>query len=256
MILQSKLLSKLEQVKHGFSTRLGGVSRGPYATLNLDRSVGDDDDAVRENRARFAMMLGLAAETEIVQVHQVHGTRVLDASEALGEKADGIIAGERGVAVGVRTADCVPVLIACTDRQGAIEAVGAVHAGWRGATAGIVLEAIRDLESRGGERAHMYFALGPAIGLPSFEVGDEVIEAASRLLAELGGGSLVTIRGPAGKQHLDLHALLETQLELTGVARSQIERVGGCTYAMPSLYFSHRRDRGITGRHLSAIAFV
>lgn len=252
MILTSKLLRTLPGIRHGFSTRLGGVSAGPYASLNLDRSVGDDERCVAENRARFAMMLGLSAETEIVQAKQVHGTTIIAHHEAKGASADGILATEAGVAVGIRTADCVPVLIAATDQKKKPQAVAAVHAGWRGATSRILASAVRALEANGSPRATLHFALGPAIGAADFEVGEEVVEAAR---SSLDGDDPPIVRGDNDRWRLDLYLLLEAQLQRLDIEPARIDRIGGSTYSAPALFFSHRRDRGLTGRHLSAIAF-
>lgn len=257
MILQSPLLSRIAGVKHGFSTRLGGVSAGPFATLNLDAEVGDRPEHVRENWVRFGAMMGLEWGAEIRQVRQVHGTRVIDAGApgfvSRAVEGDAVFVDRPGIAVGVRTADCVPVLIAAVDRSGAPQAVAAVHAGWRGACAGIVRAAIEVLEERGASRERMQFAIGPAIELAAFEVGPEVIEAAR---ASIGGRNPPIEAREGAKPHLDLPGLLFEQLADLGVDRARVERVGGCTHDVAALYFSHRRDRGVTGRQLSAIAFT
>ena len=221
-------------VRHGFSTRLGGVSRGPYATMNLGLDV-DEREAVLENRRRFALLLGVE---EIVQVDQVHGARIIDEADAAGAEADGLISRSRPV--GVRTADCAPVLISTDDG----ETVAAVHAGWRGAVAGILPAAVERFGS-----TELAFAIGPTICVDCFEVGAEVIEAAARSL----GGETPPMTTKA-KPHLDLVGLLERQLARVGVSPDRVERVGGCTFHQGALFFSHRRDRGVTGRQLSAIA--
>lgn len=253
MIKTSPLLSSIRGLRHGFSTRRGGVSDGPYATLNLDRGVGDDETRVRENRARFLEGLGLDAGTRLVQIVQVHGTEVLDAREAEGKSGDGLYSTTAELTVGVRTADCLPVLIAGVDATGRAEVVSAVHAGWRGATAGIVKIAIAKLETLGARRERMRFALGPAIGLEAFEVGEEVIEAAQR---SLDGRPPPMMRKASGRPHLDLRGLVREQLLDLGICAETIETVGGCTHAEPDLYYSHRRDQGHTGRHVSAIGLT
>lgn len=258
MILKSALLDSIPRIRHGFSTRLGGVSKGPFATLNLDLAVGDDEGAVRENNARFRMMIDLDPDRDIVQARQVHGVEILNAREASFDggrcpEGDGIVSDRAGIAVGVRTADCVPVLIACTSERGDPIAVAAVHAGWRGATRGILARAVSALEAAGADRSRMSIALGPAIGGEFFEVGDEVVEAAAR---SLEGAAPPASRNARGRWQLDLRRLLDMHLHRAGVRRDRIDTVGGSTYGEPSLYFSHRRDRGVTGRHLSAIAFV
>lgn len=233
MILRSLLLSNAG-LRHGFSTRRSG-------DLGLDTG---ERDAVIERRRRFAEAIGVG---RIVQVEQVHGITLWSAEEAEGRQGDGLLSTNPELAVGVRTADCAPVLIATTDGR----AVAAVHAGWRGATAGIVGAAIARFEAIGAPRASLLFAVGPTIGIDAFEVGDEVIEAAGR---SLGGEDPPKRMGHRGKWHLDLVRLIERQLGRLGIPPDRIERVGGCTFSNRSLYFSYRRDRGMTGRHLSAIA--
>lgn len=233
MILTSALLSKAG-VRHGFSTRRAG-------DLGLDTG---EREIVLENRRRFAEETGL---DRIVQVEQVHGTAIWNAAEAAGHQGDGLVSTDPDLAVGVRTADCAPVLIAASDGR----AVAAVHAGWRGAVAGIVTAAVERLEAIGASRKTLLFAIGPTIGLEAFEVGDEVIEAAAR---SLGGDVPPRRMGPRGKWHLDLVRLIELQLGLLGVSPDQIDRVGGCTFSDRSMYFSYRRDRSAAGRHLSAVA--
>jgi YfiH family protein len=213
MILQSKLLSAIPGVRHGFSTRLTDVA----STIE-----------------------------GVVRVKQVHGARVVEARETAGAEADGIYSTSKGSAMGINTADCVPVLIACTKGQG----VAAVHAGWRGAVAGIVEVALENLERKGIAREDLRFALGPSIGLEAFEVGDEVIEAAR---ASLGATPPAVRWDSTGKYHLDLRGLLITQLARWGIPREHIELTGGCTVIESGLYHSYRRDRS-GGRQLSAIA--
>jgi hypothetical protein len=211
MILKSALLSKIPGVAHGFSTRLTDVSSE----------------------------LG-----ELVRVKQVHGTRVVSDREA-GVEADGLYTSARNTPVGVATADCVPVLIACTDGQ----VVSAVHAGWRGAVAGILAVAI---EAMRVPRDTLRFALGPSISFDAFEVGDEVIEAAR---TSLGGATPPCGRWGNGKYHLDLRGLLIEQLARLEVPRHHVELTGGCTFIEAPLYHSYRRDHA-GGRQLSAIARV
>lgn len=211
VIVRSVLLSKIPGVKHGFSTKLGDIEAE----------------------------LGTAARAK-----QVHGAKVVEASEVQGAEADGVIAREVNVPAGVITADCVPVLIAAIDRP----VVAAVHAGWRGAVAGILKRAIRQIDV---PLDTLRFALGPSIGIDAFEVGDEVIEAARASLID--GRAPPAIRWDNTKYHLDLRGLLVEQLKDLGIARSQVELTGGCTFIERELYHSYRRDHA-GGRQLSAIA--
>lgn len=227
---------------HGFSTRQGGVSEGPFASLNLARTVGDDPAAVAENTRRFEAAIGGPAR--LYEVSQVHGDALVEvAGEPVADirriEADGLLARIAGAAVAVRTADCVPVLLADPETG----AVAAVHAGWRGVEARIVGGAVARL----GPAPRLLAAIGPHIRLDAFEVGPEVAE---RIAAVAHGEPVVERREP--RPHVDLARAVRAQLVHAGVER--IDDVGGCTHAEADRFFSHRRDRGNTGRHLSAIA--
>jgi hypothetical protein len=220
--------------------RAGGVSGGPFASLNLGLHVGDDRGAVLENRARLARAADLPGEP--VWLKQVHGIHVCRATSATrGEpEADGAVTGERGVVCAVLTADCLPVFLARTDGS----AVGVAHAGWRGLAAGVVEAVVRVLP---GSDAPVSAWLGPAIGPAAFEVGPEVHDAFVNRHPEDAAG----FRPGHGDRYLaDLYALARARLSRAGVAA-----VGGgdcCTHDDDRLFFSHRRD-GLTGRMASLI---
>lgn len=250
MLLTSPLLTGLPGIRHGFSTRQGGVSTGPYDSWNFGPD-DEDPSAQAENRRRFCRAVGLS--TPVVQVRQVHGARVVDHA-IVGDdtEADAIINSRADIAVGIRTADCAPILIAGTDPDGHPH-VAAVHAGWRGAVADIPGRAIAALASRGATPDRLYVAIGPTIGLKSFEVGDEVVAAATEALS---GQTPKTVVNDRGRHHLDLVDLVRRLLLRAGVGEDRIDVVGGCTFEEAALYYSHRRDRGLTGRHLSAIGIA
>lgn len=232
--------------RHVFATRAGGVSDAPYDTLNLGFHLGDDDDCVRENRRRFVDRLGLA-QHHLFEQRQVHGVGVRelgreDAADAIAEsEGDALIARTPGWGVAARTADCVPILIA-DPRTGA---VAAVHAGWRGAVAGIVRKAVATLSPK---PVGLIAAIGPHIRVAAFEIGEEVAHQMERA----AGGRTVVNRSD-GQPHGDLTRLVGLQLLDAGLPHDAIDDVGGCTYSDAAHFFSHRRDRGQTGRHLSAI---
>ncbi len=239
MIIRSALLTEHGFI-HAFSTRRGGVSVGPYATANLARTIGDEPANVAENARRFARALG---DPRLYEVSQVHGAELVEVQgESVREirlrEADGLIARSAGDAVAVRTADCVPVLLADA-RTGH---VAAVHAGWRGVEAEIVVRAAARL----GDPSSLIVAIGPHIRVEAFEVSAEV---AARISAVARGEPVVVERDP--RPHVDLAATVRAQLEGAGVTR--IDDTGGCTFGEPARFFSHRRDAGHTGRHLSAI---
>jgi polyphenol oxidase len=177
----------------------------------------------------------------------VHGNRVReiggsDVAKTVADlEGDALISRTEGVAVAARTADCVPVLIAHPSSGH----VAAAHAGWRGAAAGIVPRAI---ESLCHDPAELVVAIGPHIRVEAFEIGEEVAAA----MEEASGGRVVIHRSGA-RPHGSLVALIRLQLRDLGIPDEAIDDVGGCTHTQPAHFFSHRRERGKTGRHLSAI---
>ena len=248
MLLTSPLLDALPGIRHGFSTRQGGVSVGPYASLNFG---GDDQTkALAENRRRFNEALGLAGGSSVVTARQVHGSRLVDSGVIDADtEADALATSRTNVAIGIRTADCAPILMAGIDAHGAPH-IAAVHAGWRGAAANIAAVAVAALASRGVRADQQRIAIGPTIGMRAFEVGDEVIAAARRALS---GDAPKTFVNERGRHHLSLVDLIRRLFLRAGIAPSNIDLVGGCTHEDATMYFSHRRDLGKTGRHLSAI---
>ncbi len=218
-------------VRAAVTTRRGGVSTGPHASLNLAAHVGDDPAAVAENRRRVATALGLPAEPAWLQ--QVHGTTVArDGSAAM---ADASIATGPGRVCVVLTADCLPVLFA----QGDGDCVGVAHAGWRGLAAGVLEATIAAL----GVPPHSLLAwLGPAIGADAFEVGDEVRAA----FTSGDPGAATHFRaGRAGRWQADLEGLARRRLAAAGV--TAIHGGGLCTFSDAARFYSYRRD-GATGR--------
>jgi len=214
-----------------FSTRAGGVSEGPYSSLNLGRLTGDDVERVDENRRRLCAEVG--AEPERLALNrQVHSALVHRADPARrGEPGDGLWSDEPGQPLLAFTADCLP--LALVRRNGTAPAVAVLHAGWRGLLDGIVAAGVRALG--GGELAA---CVGPAIGPCCYEVGPEVAEP---FTAAYGPAVL---RG----RHLDLWGAAEAALREAGVA--SVERVDLCTHCNPELFFSHRRTglpRGVQG---------
>jgi YfiH family protein len=213
-----------------FTTRRGGYSNGPYKSLNLGRRTDDDRAAVERNRESLQEAFGI----RFAFGRQVHGTvvRTVDAAtdrHAVPDEADGFATSQRGIAPMALTADCLPVAIAGPD------AVAVVHAGWRGLADGVIAEgvrAVRALASPGLIAA----AIGPGAGACCYEVGDEVRE----VFAAEGAG---VHRG----RNLDLKTIARRQLERAGVR--EVHDTGLCTICSdPSLFYSHRRDSGLTGR--------
>jgi polyphenol oxidase len=212
-----------------FSTRAGGVSEGPFASLNLGRMTRDEEERVEENRRRLVAEVG-GELTRLTLNRQTHSMVVRRASPGeRGEPADGLWTDEPGVPMLALTADCLPIALARTN--GGPPALAVLHAGWRGLLAGI---AAAGVEALGGRVAA---AIGPGIGPCCYEVGDEVAEP---YRARFGGDVVSDAR------HLDLWTAAERGLREAGVER--IERVDLCTACSPQLFFSHRRDDGLTGR--------
>ena len=261
-----------------FSTRLGGVSRGSQATLNIGYSVGDQQRAVAENRRRFAAAISLEVR-DLVVPGQVHGTTIATVgleergrgafgSETVVHDTDGLLTQEAGVPLMVTFADCVPVLIVARGAGGAAR-IALVHAGWRGMLAGIVAKAARLLvappagakcggrrgavadrrawrggdEARGGSARLVAALVGPSIGPCSFTVGDDV-----------GGRFGAAFPGTWQGRSVDLWLAAEQQLVAAGLDSAAVVNPRLCT-ACDERFFSHRRDRGRTGRQ-AAVAWL
>jgi YfiH family protein len=217
-----------------FSTRVGGVSDGPFASLNLGLKTADERKRVVENRRLLCRAAG-ADSGRVSWPHQVHGNRVLPADRS-GADGDGIWTEERGRALVVVSADCLPVALVRLD--GACPGVALVHVGWRGLLAGVLPAAVDALGGR-----LLAAAIGPGIGPCCYEVGEDV---AGPVRAAFGSG---LVRGG----RLDLAAAAERALRSAGCVR--VDRLRDCTACDPERFFSHRRDGAVTGRQ-GAIAYV
>jgi YfiH family protein len=245
MLLSSSLLP----VPHGFSTREGGVSEGPFASLNLGFSVGDERERVAENLARVARQAGVEPSA-LRTVSQVHGAAVLEVSSRAGGpevppvvgEADAVWTGLAGEAVGVKTADCVPILL--VDLEG--RHVAAVHSGWRGTVAQVTARTVDALVARGAKPARILCAVGPSIRACCYEVSPELAQT----FEEAFGPEAV--RGGGARPHLDLVAALRRTLAERGIADAHVDVLPHCTHC-DDRFFSHRRDAGRTGRHLSLV---
>ena len=224
------------------TTRWGGISQGPYESLNLGGHVGDEAASVARKRALFERAIG-ARPVFLAQVHGTAGVVSLDGNSEDGLEADGCWTAARGLACTIMVADCLPVLLAAADGS----RVGAAHAGWRGACGGIVEATVRAMEVNPPE---LVAWLGPCIGPTAFEVGPEVKAAfeakdaaASRHFAARGDGKWLA----------DLPALTRMRLASAGVTRihGNDGTPAWCTVSNPSRFFSHRRDR-VSGRFAAA----
>jgi YfiH family protein len=227
------------------------VSEGPYASLNLGRSVGDQPEHVAENLRRFAHAVGYQPDA-LFETSQVHGAQVRavvpgeDPTLARRTEADALVAPAGGIAIGVRIADCVPLLIV-DDASGA---VAAIHAGWRGTVRGVVEAGIAALVAIGKNAApELRAALFPHIGVCCFEVGDDVAAP----LAALHPDPASVVDRSREKPHVDLARIVTAKLLACGLAADAIDRVPGCTRCEPERFFSFRRDGQRSGRHVAAI---
>lgn len=241
-------------VPHAFSTRTGGVSKPPFDSLNLGNPNGYERQDPLVNIVENYRLLQQAAgcgHQNLVRVHQVHGCCVVQVRQAQGfifdTKADGLLTADPMACLSVRVADCVPVLLASDDGRW----VAAVHAGWRGVVEGVVPAALEKLASAAGiHPTRLVAAIGPSISLSAFEVGDEVAEA---FVAAFGDQAPVR-RQDHHKAHVDLRAGLELQLMRAGVSAGRIDTSDRCTYRDEAEFFSHRRDKGVTGRMAAIIS--
>ena len=271
---------RLEWLRHGFSTRSGGVSsvykqEGGPEELNLGWTKEDDPRLVAENRRHFACgvsgRMSGKSESVLVTVAQIHSATVQvvgkddGAAEGLLRTAegkavlrgDGLMTDVPGILLGIQTADCVPVLVVDTKRR----AVAALHAGWRGTVAGIVEAGVAQMSARYGSRGEdLVAAIGPSIGRCCYSVGQEVREAFE---ARYGYAKELFSQGESehlGPEHLDLWEANGRQLVEAGVSAEKIALVGECTacavVAGRKKYFSHRGERGFAGRMMSAVGIV
>ncbi len=245
-----------EVVAHAFTTREGGVSPPPFESLNLALELGDDPGAVFLNRERVAEVLGFSGSA-LATVRQVHGNRALRVGrggisphEASSAEADSLWTTEPGILLGIRVADCVPILL----WEGEAGAVAAVHAGWRGTVEGAVTAALDLLVKEGGARPErIRAAVGPAIGACCYLVGREVIAALDRSQPE-GAWEWRAGGDPSrdAPMKVDLRAANVSLLRERGVRREWIDVSTTCTRCDPRL-FSYRRDGQRSGRSMGVI---
>jgi YfiH family protein len=230
-ILPSRHLAGLP---HGFLGRRGGVSTGLYTSLNVGLGSSDDRAAVIENRHRAseAVMPG----AQLVTLHQIHSATVVTATGAWPDDArphaDGVVTDQPGVLLGILTADCVPVLFADAERG----IVGAAHAGWKGALAGITENIITAMIDLGASRTSIVTAIGPCIGRASYEVSDDFAQVFER--SDPANERFFTA-GKAGHHYFDIEAYVIHRLSAAGI--TQIDPLGLDTYADPECFFSYRR---------------
>ncbi len=252
MRLCASPLAAIGGVSHGFFTRQGGVSTGIFASLNCGPGSGDESASVQENRARVAEILG-AKPSHLLTVSQKHSAAAVTAKApwAAGKipEADAIVTSTPGLAIGVLTADCAPVLFC----DGEARVIGAAHAGWRGALSGIVEATMKAMQKLGAEPERTVAAIGPAISQKAYEVGTDYRD---KFVAEEPESTpFFALDEGSGEPHFDLPGYVAERLRRAGVGT--ILDLGLCTYCDESRLFSYRRSQhhGETdyGRQISAI---
>lgn len=248
LVLRARTIEATGAARAVFTTRQGGVSGGPYRSLNLSYAVGDARPAVDRNRRLAAAAVG-AAPRGLVEAQQVHGAAaaVVGAADA-GRTipgVDALLTACPDVWLAVHTADCVPVLMVDPGRP----AVAAVHAGWRGVAGGTVPAAVARLaDAFGTDPARCVVTLGPAIGGCCYEVDRPVADA----MREAPWWARAARPAAPGKWYLDLREAIRAQLTAAGVRPDHIDVTPGCTRCQPDVYFSYRRERA-TGRMAACI---
>ena len=254
-MLQATSLAALAGIRHAFFTREGGVSEGIYASLNSGIGSKDDPAHVAENRARMAGALGVAPAAFLTP-YQIHSADVVVAeapwTHETRPRADAVVTRVPGLAIGVSTADCGPVLLA--DREARV--IGAAHAGWRGALAGVTDAAIAAMERLGARRERIIAGIGPLIRQPSYEVGAELVE--DFRVADESNARFFQPSPQPGHAMFDLPGYIAARLARAGIGG--IEDLGACTYSDPKRFFSfrratHRREPDY-GRHVNAIVLA
>ena len=259
--LQSSSLCGSPRAVHGYFGRQGGVSSGLFASLNCGYGSGDDRSCVRENRERIARWFGTGlgfgtGEARLLTVYQTHSAQAVHVQVPWtpedAPKADAMVTTEAGIALGILTADCAPVLL--SDEAAGV--VGAAHAGWKGALDGVLESAVALMERLGAVRSRIRAAIGPCIGQHSYEVGPEFFERFEKAAPDNHKYFVFAAR----EKHklFDLPGYVASQLTASGIL--DVDRMGLCTYANEKDYFSYRRSthRGEAdyGRNLSAIMLV
>jgi YfiH family protein len=241
-------LADHEQIVNAIFTRLGGVSRPPFAELNVGHLVGDELAAVETNHRLIYQTLGLSNE-EVVTAHQVHGNGTAMVGPDHGGKVvpstDGLITNTPGMNLMLRFADCLPIFLYDPERQ----AIGLGHAGWRGTAAKLAQRiATLMIEDLGSDPRKMIAGLGPAIGPCCYQIGTEVAELLKASLEDWEG-ALHHLEG--NTFHLNLWEANRQQLMKVGIREIEVTQI--CTACHPDEFFSHRAEKGQTGRFAAVI---
>lgn len=251
--LRSPLLDGLPNLEHGFLTRNGGLSQGAYASLNIGYGLGDDVKVVDDNWRLIGQLFNIQPAL-LLRIEQVHSAKVIDVDSLNVDfatidpqsppptqmiQADGLFTLSNGLALCIRTADCVPLLIANAHGPG----IAAVHAGWRGLASGIIAKTARLFADHEIPAQDLRVAIGPHIGPCCYQVGPEVLDALGPDSGQQRGAHLYANQAQVARR----------QWQSVGVAEQHIAQVGPCVSCAAGQFFSHRRDKGQTGRQASVI---
>ena len=250
MIVEALRAAALEGIRHGFLGRRGGVSEGTCAGLNVGLGSGDDREAIVENRRRA--VAAVAPDARLVTLRQVHSAEALRVSAPFADEdrpgADAMVTDRPGLALGILTADCAPVLFA----ECGAGLVAAAHAGWKGALGGVVEATVDLMERLGADRARIVAAVGPCIARRSYEVDETLLR---RFAEKDPANETFFAPGREGHYQFDLEGFVLSRLAASGLTR--VEALGEDTYSQPERFFSYRRatHRGEAdyGRQISLI---
>jgi YfiH family protein len=250
--LSAPALDPLRQagISHGYFTRVGGVSDGIYQGLNVGLGSNDDQAKVRENRHRVAASMGVAPDL-LATVHQVHSPDAVTVTGPFGDdrpKADAMVTDRPGIALGVLSADCGPVLFADPEAR----VIGAAHAGWKGAFGGVLESTVAAMQKLGAKPERIIAVLGPSIGRDNYEVGPEFVDRFNA--DDARNHRYFTPSAKSGHAMFDLNRYTVDRLARTGAQASMLDL---CTYADEELFYSYRRathrKEADYGRQISAI---
>jgi len=234
-MLTAALLDDAPGVRHAFFSRAGGVSRGPYGSLNCGLGSKDDPAAVEENRSRAMAALGRGGG-DLVTLSQIHSVRAVPVTApfapATRPEGDALVTATPGLVLGILTADCAPILF--VDSGAGV--IGACHAGWRGALTGVIEATLAAMETLGADRRSILAASGPCIAQPSYEVGPEFRR---RFLEDDPDNAAFFVAGDGDRLHFDLKGYVDRRLARAGIAEHRVEAAD--TYADEARFFSYRR---------------
>lgn len=239
-VVRPRIFQSIPGLVAGVSTRHGGLSESPYSSLNLGIHTDDTPEIIEQNLALFCADLGISP-ADLARSYQVHGDKIWVTGRAGYQSGfDAMVSVQPGVFAGVGIADCTPILLA----DPVTRVCAAVHAGWKGTVAKIVEKtAKRMIDNRGSNPSDIHAYIGPCISLAHFEVGDEVAAQFDEVFKSRKGA----------KWHVDLKAANAAQLQALGIQQLEID--SSCTVENNADFFSHRKEKGLTGRMLALIGF-